>query len=1006
MLKYKLRVTNDDIVQREIDLREKYTSPNLDFVSGVTDTSSLHYTSDTVSSYNRIDEIGDTLTVEREDVTREGFILIKGKAYDVISDVSLPYGLNGDNFTYVNANGRYYYLASDGSYTFDDWIVCTSETDSEYMYATKKLLNQASNSKINLDTVYWIEDGIVNIDGEKYIFDKNVGDGGGLFYTEGGKLLEPSEICECTNIVYCPFKDVKKYEKVSKLKFTKEPYKNVDLKAVRCAEYYYFAEYNGVMCYVEKVYENVGDNVYYKYVCNVPENLVISDGDPNVYVQYPLYSYSDGSTVRQYITTSGSTSYQRVWVDDINDLMTLAPYVDLSTTLITPSSSIGDGIELEVNSMLMDSIGGPLVSAYMVYGSNEKGVSVGSNVVLSINDDVTHLEVYNLSSYNGQDDGDFVIYDGRRYDVQPNLFDAIVMGNGYEYQIEYPNGKVNGVDALVDIDGEKVPMKIRIAGGSSFLYRYGNVVTDTHKSKSTFYQITQYDGVIIDDYAYKVYNDGSVVTRYAEIDIPHKMLFNVVDMNGSSLAVLEPELIEVGVNDEFIESYKKFAVSEAVSKQDNLTMQVPNYIFGSERIEPYTAFMYNDSPKSSDNGYPLLSNLSIYYPNAFIKFPFSLDTSLRTDQLQDDLVKTQFFDSQRDAAINRIVDMEKDVYTPKYLVGNSYSASSSNFKPIREIDVNLHFRTRDLDTWKINEDDEDASNWFVTDFYPYASYTTSTYLNKLQEMSDLVGLMNITNNDVYYQKSLISKSFLRFSFYDSINPQTQSLLYTSTVFMDENKLYKKYIDNSRKGMQTYENVARYDTELIDLPKISVLGERVGVGNNNNRKILFDNDDVRLSSRFIIKNKYESLNSSEGFYLYIFKEYSENLHPKPIYMKVEFNHAGIGKTIPFIIPMSWEKKSGSKVFTPKSILKLSSTADTKTLKEGVPLSRVYAQSYIPLYAVFDYNNNEYVYTFDKRYVTVGNDGVAKLNLFELKVKNEENDSGTTLYDYTSIIDSKF
>ena len=50
----------------------------------------------------------------------------------------------------------------------------------------------------------------------------------------------------------------------------------------------------------------------------------------------------------------------------------------------------------------------------------------------------------------------------------------------------------------------------------------------------------------------------------------------------------------------------------------------------------------------------------------------------------------------------------------------------------------------------------------------------------------------------------------------------------------------------------------------------------------------------------MNNKHVTDTSSEGFYLYIFREYAEKLHPKPIYMKIEFNHAGIGKQIPFLI----------------------------------------------------------------------------------------------------------
>ena len=119
---------------------------------------------------------------------------------------------------------------------------------------------------------------------------------------------------------------------------------------------------------------------------------------------------------------------------------------------------------------------------------------------------------------------------------------------------------------------------------------------------------------------------------------------------------------------------------------------------------------------------------------------------------------------------------------------------------------------------------------------------------------------------------------------------------------------------------------------------------------------------------MVSNKYETENSSEGFYIYMFKEYGEKLHPKPIYMKVEFNHAGIGRTIPFIVPMKWsEAIDGNK--TPISALTLSNSNDLTLLKEGVKLSDVYAQSYIPLYAVYDFKNKEYAYVFDDRYVTL-------------------------------------
>ena len=131
------------------------------------------------------------------------------------------------------------------------------------------------------------------------------------------------------------------------------------------------------------------------------------------------------------------------------------------------------------------------------------------------------------------------------------------------------------------------------------------------------------------------------------------------------------------------------------------------------------------------------------------------------------------------------------------------------------------------------------------------------------------------------------------------------------------------------------------------------------------------------------------------------------------MKIDFNHAKIGKTIPFIIPMKWEKSEeeidDSPYVYPTERITLSNvpntgdtgdTCDLEELKQGIPLSYVYGQGYIPLYAMYDFKNKEYVYIFDERYVGEITDGIVKLNLFELKVKN--NEDGETI-EKTAVID---
>jgi hypothetical protein len=317
-----------------------------------------------------------------------------------------------------------------------------------------------------------------------------------------------------------------------------------------------------------------------------------------------------------------------------------------------------------------------------------------------------------------------------------------------------------------------------------------------------------------------------------------------------------------------------------------------------------------------------------------------------------------------------------------------------------------------MDNWKVIEsynykNEKETSgvtdNWFITDYEPYKTIlNSSTDDRDLSTVSDLLGLLYFTNMDVFYQKSALEKSFIRLSYFDDTNQQTQSMLHSSTVFFDEHKSFKTYIDNSRKNVYDYMMISAPKKEGEDeypdiLNRISVYSEFIGKYDSRKRKTpgaygfidaKVEKEDKRLSSRFIISNKYETDNSSEGFYLYVFKEYSENLHPKPIYMKIEFNHAGVGKTIPFLVPMKWENRDTTSPYVyPTSKLSLKKKADLKLMQDGIPLSWIYGQGYVPLYIMYDFKNKEYVYVFDDRYITNEN-GNINLNVFELKAMNDE------------------
>ena len=74
---------------------------------------------------------------------------------------------------------------------------------------------------------------------------------------------------------------------------------------------------------------------------------------------------------------------------------------------------------------------------------------------------------------------------------------------------------------------------------------------------------------------------------------------------------------------------------------------------------------------------------------------------------------------------------------------------------------------------------------------------------------------------------------------------------------------------------------------------------------------------RLDSKFVVRDEFYTEKSSEGFNIYYFpdeiRELAEEKNTgKTIYMKVEFNHAGFGRTIPMIACRSESNMSISKI----------------------------------------------------------------------------------------------
>lgn len=269
---------------------------------------------------------------------------------------------------------------------------------------------------------------------------------------------------------------------------------------------------------------------------------------------------------------------------------------------------------------------------------------------------------------------------------------------------------------------------------------------------------------------------------------------------------------------------------------------------------------------------------------------------------------------------NPVIDMEKIKFIPY-----------CNNETITEIRYNLHFRQRDLENnWSYIEGEDACWNPELSE----DSGLTPDNLNG--SWSDMLYYLGFTDSDVQNQKQKIRKSFLRLSFYDNNDPMTQKLLYYSTIFMDSGEFLGKWIKAKNELLKNGEN-----------------GDNVVLNSESS-------DKYRLDCSFIVKNEYCYTKSSDGFNIYYFPGDVSESEGKTIYMKVEFNHAGYGRTVPMIV---WPEGASANGLTLEDI------------KNGA--------MYIPL-TLKVLEGKKYVYEIETNKYIQNNQSVLTLNLFEPKL----------------------
>ena len=373
---------------------------------------------------------------------------------------------------------------------------------------------------------------------------------------------------------------------------------------------------------------------------------------------------------------------------------------------------------------------------------------------------------------------------------------------------------------------------------------------------------------------------------------------------------------------EYLEELKNILYPYGVDNQDQAIVRNVRVLVNQQTFRDESFYNFNQSK-------PTITTKKFN-----VNIPISIESSNDVRLLHEENLNEYFIKDTINANVTKYVEMEKQVYLPvaASLVNKEYS-----FVPIQKINFNLHFREHSGENWTV----EDNDSW--------------NCMNVNHNRSDLLCFLGFTNSDVKFQKNKLKKSFLRLLFYDSPDNTNQNLLGYSTIYMDGTKLYSKYIRNQNTGGYTNFNE---DSNLI--------GIRVDREN--------EDESLRLSSQMTVENKWLSTRTSEGFYLYMWADNGVSVVPQNLYMKVEFNHAGYGRTIPMMAPYH---KDGSG-FKTKGEIKSDWDGN------GYGIHKYLRYSYINMKYMYHKETGEYYYFLDPEVYKNSTDKELNIDLYEARI----------------------
>lgn len=979
MLRYSVRLENNTHKEK-IKLKSIYFSPDLTYSSGVTYASYDLSEGETVEVSSMTSQMLSELRLSNVNgYTERGYV--KYSQYipveNIINHSAVNENNNGKKVSYIWKDGNIYYSypcsgGDDSVFRIDgiDYPVVSGESGTSFC--------------VYSDAKEYVKDGHLSLNGKEYSvrYGKTSGE---------TQVIDTSDNSIYDIKVYDTFQmnsngeEIPKYNKL--VSFTMENEKSWGINVVNGykARYSPCIEYGGEKIYFEKHYSSKDDgNGAYAILDGFGPTL--PDGR-----FFNCNLYFDGSKFvgNPYTDIVNGPDNMTISIDgeDVTIFFSVHEDIDSDTiALITEEDN--------PNIMINDRIIAKSSSQNVIYNVKEEHYSFTDGSIVDSGGTVIR----------------YIMHNGIRYDAIKNLGDKVII-NDIEYPITYfgdsrniGNGSIgyalinNSKSFFQIIDSGDTCQKIVYKGNNSISSGYtvmgmdGSSSTEYKSGKK--YSINHHDGINVNGKIYTIekleHNDlsGNSVgySEYVTIDETLEYEYAVDSVIGNNMFLCKPLLDSRRYSQDMMDNISEEMINAIDGKTDDYLFTVYDYTLGQKAITPYS---YSEEALNS-SGIPVssldyqISDISMYKIHDYTRMPVHLSRETSNDLYKSDLTSIDKYNDLLSDSVNPIVDMEKDTYFPSI-----FTESGGTFSDATEIEINMHFRTRSLLSWKINEDygksdiNHEYSNWFIFDYQPYSQCISDSssnvyFKNKLLSASDLIGLMYYTADDILFQKTKISKSFLRISYFSTPDENTQSLLATSTVFMNGNGLYEKYTPSkSNKG--TY--------NVVSPKKIHVTGTTMNASTElkSGGSFVFD-DETRLSSRLTIFPKNTTENSSEGFCAYFFKEYSDSLIDKNIYLKFEFFHAGVGRKIALMVPtVSGDTNTPITNWTSEEI---------DEFKKGYSIENIQKRMYVPMKCKYDVKERKYRYYFSGSEYNnssfVKNDSrKIVFNLFELKLKNDEN-----------------